>query len=311
MVLLVESERAAIGIGVDRLDPVALLNEAKSGSRRSLARLLSLIQSGDTVAIDAVRNPPDSRSLGITGPPGAGKSVLTDRLASALSDRGQRVAVLCIDPSSPVSGGSLLGDRMRMEESGADERIYVRSVATRDAVGSLPFRLSAMADALAHSGHNCILIETAGSGQTELGIVSIADHVLLVEGPERGDIVQAEKAGILEMADIVVVNKSDLPGAEQAASDLRSGLEFGRSSAVPILLVSALNRTGIVELVEAIENLSPSLTASSTRWRLRLLESLQQTVLSDNRFEDLVRRLGDDEISLEQAVQELLRPEDA
>ena len=311
MVHHVGSERAAIGVGVDRLDPVSLLNEAKSGSRRSLARLLSLIQSGDTVAIDAVRNPPDSRSLGITGPPGAGKSVLTDRLASALSDRGQRVAVLCIDPSSPVSGGSLLGDRMRMEESGADERIYVRSVATRDAVGSLPFRLSAMADALAHSGHNCILIETAGSGQTELGIVSIADHVLLVEGPERGDIVQAEKAGILEMADIVVVNKSDLPGAEQAASDLRSGLEFGRSSAVPILLVSALNRTGIVELVEAIENLSPSLTASSTRWRLRLLESLQQTVLSDNRFEDLVRRLGDDEISLEQAVQELLRPEDA
>ena len=311
MVHHVGSERAAIGVGVDRLDPVALLNEAKSGSRRSLARLLSLIQSGDTAAIDAVRNPPDSRSLGITGPPGAGKSVLTDRLASALSDRGQQVAVLCIDPSSPVSGGSLLGDRMRMEESGADERIYVRSVATRDAVGSLPFRLSAMADALAHSGHNCILIETAGSGQTELGIVSIADHVLLVEGPERGDIVQAEKAGILEMADIVVVNKSDLPGAEQAASDLRSGLEFGRSSAVPILLVSALNRTGIVELVEAIENLSPSLTASSTRWRLRLLESLQQTVLSDNRFEDLVRRLGDDEISLEQAVQELLRPEDA
>ena len=311
MVHHVGSERAAIGVGVDRLDPVSLLNEAKSGSRRSLARLLSLIQSGDTVAIDAVRNPPDSRSLGITGPPGAGKSVLTDRLASVLSDRGQRVAVLCIDPSSPVSGGSLLGDRMRMEESGADERIYVRSVATRDAVGSLPFRLSAMADALAHSGHNCILIETAGSGQTELGIVSIADHVLLVEGPERGDIVQAEKAGILEMADIVVVNKSDLPGAEQAASDLRSGLEFGRSSAVPILLVSALNRTGIVELVEAIENLSPSLTASSTRWRLRLLESLQQTVLSDNRFEDLVWRLGDGEISLEQAVQELTRPEDA
>ena len=311
MVHHVGSERAAIGVGVDRLDPVALLNEAKSGSRRSLARLLSLIQSGDTAAIDVVRNPPESRSLGITGPPGAGKSVLTDRLASALSDRGQQVAVLCIDPSSPVSGGSLLGDRMRMEESGADERIYVRSVATRDAVGSLPFRLSAMADALAHSGHNCILIETAGSGQTELGIVSIADHVLLVEGPERGDIVQAEKAGILEMADIVVVNKSDLPGAEQAASDLRSGLEFGRSSAVPILLVSALNRTGIVELVEAIENLSPSLTASSTRWRLRLLESIQQTLLSDNRFEDLVWRLGDGEISLEQAVQELTRPEDA
>ena len=304
-------ERAVIGVTVDHLDPVSLLDEAKDGSRRSLARLLSLIQSGDELAIDAVRNPPHSRSLGITGPPGAGKSVLTDRLASVLSDRGRRVAVLCIDPSSPVSGGSLLGDRMRMEESGADERIYVRSVATRDAVGSLPVRLSAMADALAHAGHDSILIETAGVGQTELGIVSIANHVLLVEGPERGDIVQAEKAGILEMADIVVVNKADLPGAEQAASDLRSGLEFGRGSAVPILLVSALNRTGIVELVDAIEHLSPSATTSPMRWRLRLLESLQQALLSDNRFEDLVRRLGDGEVSLEQAIQELLQPEDA
>ena len=286
-------ERAAIGVGVDRLDSISLLNEAKNGSRRSLARLLSLIQSGDTTAIDIVQNPPASRSLGIT------------------SDRGQRVAVLCIDPSSPVSGGSLLGDRMRMEESGADERIYARSVATRDAVGSLPFRLSAMADALAHAGHDRILIETAGVGQTELGIVSIADHVLLVEGPERGDIVQAEKAGILEMADVVVVNKADLPGAEQAASDLRSGLEFGRASTVPILLVSALNHTGVVELVETIEDLVPSDTVSSMRWRLRLLESLQQTVLSDNRLEDLVRRLGDGEVSLQQAVEELLQPEDA
>ena len=304
-------ERAANGVGVDRLDSISLLNEAKNGSRRSLARLLSLIQSGDTTAIDTVQNPPASLSLGITGPPGVGKSVLTDRLASAFSDRGQRVAVLCIDPSSPVSGGSLLGDRMRMEESGADERIYVRSVATRDSVGSLPFRLSAMADALAHAGHDRILIETAGVGQTELGIVSIADHVLLVEGPERGDIVQAEKAGILEMADVVVVNKADLPGAEQAASDLRSGLEFGRASTVPILLVSALNHTGVVELVETIENLVPSDTVSSMRWRLRLLESLQQTVLSDNRLEDLVRRLGDGEVSLQQAVEELLQPEDA
>ena len=304
-------ERATIGNGVDRLDSISLLNDAKNGSRRSLARLLSSIQSGDPSAINVVQNPPDSYSLGITGPPGVGKSVLTDRLASAFAERGQRVAVLCIDPSSPVSGGSLLGDRMRMEESGANERIYVRSVATRDAVGSLPFRLSAMAYALAHAGHDRLLIETAGVGQTELGIVSIADHILLVEGPERGDIIQAEKAGILEMADIVVVNKADLPGADQAVSDLRSGLEFGKGSTVPILLVSALNRVGITELVETIENLSPSATTVSMRWRLRLLESLQQTVLSDNRFEDLIQRLGAGELSLEQAVEELLQLEHA
>ena len=279
-----------------------LASQAAAGSRRSLARLLSLIQEGDTASIDSVSGVANAATIGITGPPGVGKSCLTDCLASYWASQGQRVGVLCIDPSSPITGGSLLGDRMRMEQSGTNDLIYIRSVATRTSFGSLPLRLMAMISALSLAGMERILVETVGVGQTEIGIVSMTDTVLLVDGPDRGDIVQAEKAGLLELADVVVVNKGDLDGAENAASNIRSGLALGNSESVPVLVVSALEKTGIDELVQALEAVQLRPSVEVVRWRHRLTSAILDQVVSDSSFDSTVTSLAEGKITLEQAV---------
>ncbi|MDP6317981.1 MAG: hypothetical protein QF500_01150 [Candidatus Thalassarchaeaceae archaeon] len=296
-----------VGIGADSMSNSELASQTAAGSRRALARLLTLIQDGESEAIESVSNVENVKSIGITGPPGVGKSCLTDCLASFWAGKGERVGVLCIDPSSPLTGGSLLGDRMRMEQSGVDDRIFIRSVATRSSFGSLPLRLRAMISALSLAGMDRILIETVGVGQTEIGIVSMTDSVLLVDGPDRGDIVQAEKAGLLELADVIVVNKGDLDGAEQAAANIRSGLALGNAESVPVLVVSALNKVGIDELVHALENAQARSSVEEIRWRHRLTSALLDQVLSDSKFDSTVIDLAEGRISLEQALQIILK----
>ncbi len=284
-----------------------LASQAAAGSRRALARLLSLIQEGDAASIEAVSGVDNTATIGITGPPGVGKSCLTDCLASYWANQGHRVGVLCIDPSSPISGGSLLGDRMRMEQSGSNDLIYIRSVATRTSFGSLPLRLMAMISALSLAGMERILVETVGVGQTEIGIVSMTDTVLLVDGPDRGDIVQAEKAGLLELADVVVVNKGDLDGAEKAAANIRSGLALGNSESVPVLIVSALEKTGIDELVQALEEVKLRPSVEVVRWRHRLTSAILDQVISKSSFDSTVSSLAEGKITLEQAINMILR----
>ncbi len=296
-----------VGIGDDSMDQSQLIAEASNGSRRALARLLTLIQQGDQECIDSVLSFSSVKSIGITGPPGVGKSCLTDCLAKVFADKGERIGVLCIDPSSPISGGSLLGDRMRMEQSGVHDRIYVRSVATRTSHGSMPLRLKAMISALSAAGMDRILVETVGVGQTEIGIVSMTDSILLVDGPDRGDIVQAEKAGLLELADVVVVNKGDLPSSEQAAANIRSGLALGPASNVPVLVVSALNRTGINELVEALENIQSRPSVEIVKWRHRLSSAIMDELVSTPSFDSTVDDLAEGRISIEQAIQRIIR----
>ncbi len=279
-----------------------LASQAAAGSRRSLARLLSLIQEGDAASIEAVSGVDNAATIGITGPPGVGKSCLTDCLASYWANQGHRVGVLCIDPSSPISGGSLLGDRMRMEQSGSNDLIYIRSVATRTSFGSLPLRLMAMISALSLAGMERILVETVGVGQTEIGIVSMTDTVLLVDGPDRGDIIQAEKAGLLELADVVAVNKGDLDGAEKAAANIRSGLALGNSESVPVLVVSALEKTGIEQLVQALEEVEIRPSVEMLRWRHRLTSAIFDQVISDSSFDSTVKSLAEGKITLEQAI---------
>jgi LAO/AO transport system kinase len=242
-------------------DPADLLDGVTSGERRPLARLLTAIESGDTsvrAALPAIfAAGRGGHVVGITGPPGSGKSTLVNALIGEWRSRGRRVGVLAVDPSSPYTGGAILGDRVRMMEHAADREVFVRSMATRGTLGGLAATTWIAAAALDVAGYDPIVIETVGAGQSEVEIASVAETTVVVEVPEMGDEVQAIKAGLLEVADVIVVNKADRPGADRAARQLRAMLSTagGRIARRPpsVLLTSATRGEGIGALVEAID----------------------------------------------------------
>ncbi len=225
-----------------------LIAEARSGSARATGRLLSLVESArrDDV-LDALGATNPVRVIGLTGPPGAGKSTTVAALVTAYRARELRVAVLAVDPSSPYSGGALLGDRIRMAAHINDPDVLIRSVATRGHLGGLAAAVPAATRLLAALSYDLIVAETVGVGQSEIEIAAIADPTIVVLNPGAGDAVQAAKAGLLEVADIVVVNKADREGADQTVRDLRA------ETKAPILKLIAAQGDGIPELVEAIE----------------------------------------------------------
>ena len=290
------------------MDATEAFNSAKAGDRRSMARLLTLIESGEAngAELGFSSRGEDCRILGVTGSPGVGKSCLVDRLLHAWAAAGEKVAVLAIDPSSPVTGGALLGDRMRMQAADDLDEVYVRSVATRNQPGGLPVRLAAMAEALLDCGYDRVVVETVGTGQAEVRIVAVADRVLLVEGPARGDSIQAEKAGLLELADIVAVNKADLDGADRFADEIRGSLQL-TGQAPPVLLVSALEGTGIPELVSALGQLGPARVAQRARWRERLLSEWEAALLTRDDLEQLLDRLEAGDTSVPEIVETFYR----
>ena len=290
------------------MDATEAFNSAKAGDRRSMARLLTLIESGEAngAELGFSSRGGDCRILGVTGSPGVGKSCLVDRLLHAWAAAGEKVAVLAIDPSSPVTGGALLGDRMRMQAADDLDEVYVRSVATRNQPGGLPVRLAAMAEALLDCGYDRVVVETVGTGQAEVRIVAVADRVLLGEGPARGDSIQAEKAGLLELADIVAVNKADLDGADRFADEIRGSLEL-TGQAPPVLLVSALEGRGIPELVSALGQLGPARVAQRARWRERLLSEWVAALLTRDDLEQLLDRLEAGDTSVTEIVEKFYR----
>ncbi len=207
--------------------------------------------------------------LGITGAPGAGKSTLVSALLGALLARGQQVAVVAIDPSSPRTGGAVLGDRIRMGEFGADDGVFIRSLASRGQVGGLTQTCAAVVDLLDAAGFDTVIVETVGAGQSEVEVATLSDTTIVVCPPGLGDDVQAAKAGILEVADVLVVSKADLPGAERTLGELREMVALRASDdrgRVPVLAVTATTRTGIAELVDAVH---AHATASGVARRLR------------------------------------------
>jgi LAO/AO transport system kinase len=225
-----------------------LIAAARTGSARATGRLLSLVESprrDDVLGALGVTNP--VRVIGLTGPPGAGKSTTVAALVTAYRARELRVAVLAVDPSSPYSGGALLGDRIRMAAHINDPDVLIRSVATRGHLGGLAAAVPAATRLLAALSYDLIVAETVGVGQSEIEIAAIADPTIVVLNPGAGDAVQAAKAGLLEVADIVVVNKADREGADQTVRDLRA------ETKAPILKLIAAQGDGIAELVEAIE----------------------------------------------------------
>jgi LAO/AO transport system kinase len=225
-----------------------LIAAARNGSTRAAGRLLSLVESSrrDEV-LEALGATAPPQTIGLTGPPGAGKSTTVAALVSAYRERGKRVAVLAVDPSSPYSGGALLGDRIRMAAHINDPDVLIRSVATRGHLGGLAAAVPAAIRVLAALSYDLIVLETVGVGQSEIEIAAIADPTIVVLNPGAGDAVQAAKAGLLEVADIVVVNKADREGADQTVRDLRA------ETKAPILKLIAARGDGIAELAEAIE----------------------------------------------------------
>lgn len=254
-----------------------LIASARGGSQRAVGRLLSLVESDRRDEVLAVLGPASPRVIGITGPPGAGKSTTVGALVGAYRERGLRVAVLAVDPSSPYSGGALLGDRIRMAAHINDSDVLIRSVATRGHLGGLAAAVPAAIRLLAALSYDLIVLETVGVGQSEIEIAAIADPTVVILNPGAGDAVQAAKAGLLEVADLVVVNKADREGADQTARDLRA------EASVPVLKLVAAQGEGLAELVEAIDAHHRADTAQRriARARTQIL-SLAQTLLRNH-----------------------------
>jgi LAO/AO transport system kinase len=225
-----------------------LITGARNGSQRATGRLLSLVEGErrDEVLASIALAP--VRVVGITGPPGAGKSTTIAVLVSAYRERGSRVAVLAVDPSSPFSGGALLGDRIRMAAHINDSDVLIRSVASRGHLGGLAAAVPAAISLLGAIGYDLVLLETVGVGQSEIEIAAVADPTIVILNPGAGDAVQAAKAGVLEVADIVAVNKADRDGAEQTVRDLRA------ETSAPIVSLIAARGVGVAELVAAIDD---------------------------------------------------------
>ena len=250
--------------------PSALVQGMLDGDRRALARLLTLLEQDPSqrAAIGSAVHGHASGAyvIGITGPPGAGKSTIADGLVRIFRETGARVGVLAVDPSSPFSGGAILGDRVRMRRHYLDRGVFIRSVATRGDQGGLSHVVPAAIRLLDAFGMDVVIVETVGVGQTELDVTSTADTVVVTLVPEAGDSVQAMKAGLMEIGDIFVVNKADRPGADRAASDIRTALALGNPGAewnAPVVMTQAHRGQGLQELHDKVQEHRASLERTS------------------------------------------------
>src|ERR1700757_1990393 len=273
------------------------IERLRSGDPRALARAISMVENRGPESADLLKalfpHSGKARILGMTGAPGAGKSTLVDQLAKLYRREGKKLGIIAVDPTSPYSGGAILGDRIRMQDHYADPGIYIRSMATRGSLGGLARSTADVATVLDASGRNLILIETGGVGQDEVDIVRLADITILILVPGMGDDVQTIKAGIMEIADIFVINKSDRDGAEHVEREIRTlqSLAMRQDGWVPpIVKTVASEGVGIEELAEAIsdyegylqkENLA--LNRSVENWQERLVEMLRDTLLEKAR----------------------------
>ena len=290
------------------IDQEVLLQSAFNGNRRELSRLLTHLEKGMKLNLPENAPPRKSTVLGITGPPGVGKSTLIGRIINYWKERNQNVAVLAIDPSSPRSGGALLGDRVRMDSADSGDLVFGRSLSTGGHPGGISSSLISMIDLLSYCGWENIVIETVGSGQSEIKIVAFADKILLVDGPDRGDIIQAEKAGIIELADIVVINKSDLPGSTNAAESIRSSLSFGDAKSSPeVILVSAQKNEGVEEMMNLVENCHTPDWRERIKLKERLISLWDSRLLASPEFNRIIGDLQTGSISLDDALDELAR----
>jgi LAO/AO transport system kinase len=307
---------------------VDLVTEALNGNRYALARLISLVEDGDASSRSALTalytHTGHAHLVGVTGPPGSGKSTLVNACAAKLRSKDVTVGIIAVDPTSPFSGGALLGDRVRMRDLAGDPGIFIRSMATRGSLGGLAQATNDVVKVLDAAGFDVILIETVGAGQSEVEIARTAHTTVVLEAPGMGDEVQALKAGLMEIADILVVNKSDRPGAARTARALemvinRNAPADSNGWQPPILQTIALDGSGVPELLSTIEEhrdhlCTTGLLAKRERMRIKaeLLNLLQRQLLDrlvsqvgEARLESWVERIAARETDVYTAAREL------
>ncbi len=305
-----------------------LVDKMLEGDRLSLARLITMVErdSSDVPGIMRAIYPHTGRAycVGITGPPGGGKSTMVGRLVSLARKKQLQVGVVAVDPTSPFSGGAVLGDRVRMQQHFLDDGVFIRSMATRGSYGGLPKTASSVIKLLDAAGKDIIFVETVGVGQTEVDVMETADTVVVILVPEGGDTIQTMKAGLMEIADIFAINKADRPGADFVVADVTSMLHQSPKQSwwqVPVVATQASNDIGITDLYEQIEKHYAALRESgrldSRRRKQRradLLRNIESTVttqtlqvvLGDEQLNRYLERVENGEIDPYAAAEEIL-----
>jgi len=300
----------------------------RRGDARALARAITRIENREAESEELLRAlfPDSGRAtlLGLTGAPGAGKSTLADAIASLLRQRQKSVGIIAVDPTSPFSGGAILGDRIRMTRHHADDGVFIRSMATRGALGGLAAAAADVALLLDAAGKDTVLIETVGVGQDEIDVVRLADVTVVILVPGMGDDVQTIKAGIMEIADVFCINKADRPGADRVENELRAMLSIGHRDDgwnTPIVKTVAPDGTGVPELLDAAESYIAFLrdrgllaNKKAHNWRQRLLDLLRERLLEhalavsgEERLSQLAERVARRELDPYSAVDSLMQ----
>ena len=309
-------------------DPEALLSDAIAGDRRAIARLISLVERGGAAAAHVSRLTwPAARKaelVGLTGAPGAGKSTLTSALVRCARDKDQRVGVLAIDPSSPFTHGAILGDRVRMQDHATDDGVFIRSMATRGHAGGLALATPEAARVLAAVGYPLVLIETVGVGQVEVEIAGAADTTVVVVNPGWGDAVQANKAGLLEVADVFVINKADRPGVAEVHRDLEAMLDMHMApgpwrppiveavstrgeGAFEVWAAIDAHRAHIIETGELVRRQAARATSEVREIVVRTIEARVNDAMNSESGAALFASVTDGAIDPHQAADEILK----
>ncbi|WP_158888177.1 methylmalonyl Co-A mutase-associated GTPase MeaB [Amycolatopsis anabasis] len=313
-----------------QVDVGELVDRAREGQPRAIARLISLVEDAHPqlreVAEALTPHTGNAQVIGLTGPPGVGKSTSTSMLLSALREEGKRIGVLAIDPSSPFTGGALLGDRIRMSEHATDTGVFIRSMATRGHLGGLAWATPQAVRVLDAAGFDVVLVETVGVGQSEVDVVRLADTTVVLLAPGMGDGIQAAKAGVLEIADVFVVNKADRDGAETTVRELKQMISFGRkeirgpSWRQPIVRTVAAANEGVGDVVRALREHREWLDARGELARRRIARASSEVeaiavarlraelvdLRGGDRLPELARRVVDRELDPYAAAETLI-----